>query len=115
MKISHPKLTSHGMPSCVERLVLLHSPLIIDMNTFKTIQETVMDDEIDDDMNTCEMCDFFSTTKLVTGCIYKMEQNSFAWIYEIELNIQYKKIGGLMNFLLDCSVEDVNDKICMFD
>ncbi len=90
MKISHPKLTSHGMRSCVECLVLLHSPIIIDMKKLQTIQETVRVDEIDDDMNTCEMCDFFSTTKLVSGCIYKMEQNSFSWMYEIELNIQYK-------------------------
>jgi hypothetical protein len=43
-----------------------------------------------------------------------MEQNSFSWIYKIELIIQYKKIGGLMIFHLDCLAEDVNDKICMF-
>ncbi len=61
------------------------------------------------------MSDFFSTAKLVTGCIFKIEGNSFSWIYEIELNKQYKKIGGLMNFLLACLVEDVNDEICILD
>jgi hypothetical protein len=44
-----------------------------------------------------------------------MEDNSFSWIYEIELNKQYRKFGDLMNFLLDCLVEDENDEICMFD
>ena len=44
-----------------------------------------------------------------------MEGNSFSWMYEIELNKQYKKIGGLMNFLLDCLVKDENDEICMFN
>jgi hypothetical protein len=44
-----------------------------------------------------------------------MEDNSFSWMYEIELNKQYGKFGDLMNFLLDCSVEDENDEICMFN
>jgi hypothetical protein len=44
-----------------------------------------------------------------------MEGNSFSWMYEIELNKQYKKFGGLMDFLLDCLIEDENDKICMYD
>jgi hypothetical protein len=61
------------------------------------------------------MSDFFSTAELVTGCIFKMEGNSFSWMYKIELNKQYKKFGGLMIFLLDCLVEDENDKMCMFD
>jgi hypothetical protein len=42
-----------------------------------------------------------------------MEDNSFFWIYEIELNKQYRKFGDLMNFLLGCLVEDENDKICI--
>jgi hypothetical protein len=70
MKISHPKLTSHEMPSFVECLVFLYSPIIIDMKKLQTIQETVTYDEVYNDMNTCEMCDFFSTTELVTGCMY---------------------------------------------
>jgi hypothetical protein len=61
------------------------------------------------------MSDFFSTAELVTGCIFKMEGNSFSWMYEIEFNKQYKKFGGLMNLLLDCWVEDENDEICMFN
>ncbi len=74
-----------------------------------------MDDEMDDDIYTQEMSDFFSTPEIVTGCIFKMEDNSFSWMYEIELNKQYKKFGDLMNFLFDCLVEDENDEICMFD
>jgi hypothetical protein len=37
MKISHPKLTSLEMPSCVECFVLLHSPIIIDMKKLEAI------------------------------------------------------------------------------
>ncbi len=43
---------------------------------------------------------------------FKMEDNSFSWMYEIELNKQYKKIGDLMNLFLDCLVEDDNDVVC---
>ena len=70
---------------------------------------------MDDDMYTHELSVFFSTIELVTGCIFKMEGNSFSWIYEIELNKKYKKFSGLMNFLLDCSLEDVNDEIFIFN
>jgi hypothetical protein len=42
-----------------------------------------------------------------------MEDNSFSWMYKIKLNKQYRKFGDLMNFLLDCLVEDENDKICI--
>ncbi len=38
------------------------------------------------DIYTQEMSDFFSTTEIVTGCIFKMEDNSFSWMYEVELN-----------------------------
>jgi hypothetical protein len=61
------------------------------------------------------MSDFFSTAEIVTGCIFKMEDISFSWMYKIELNKQYRKFGYLMNFLLDCLVEDQNDKMCMFN
>ncbi len=74
-----------------------------------------MHDEIDDDMYTQKMSDFFSIAKIVTGCIFKMEDNSFSWMNEIELNKQYGNFGDLMQFLLDCLVEDENDEICMFD
>ncbi len=119
MKISRPKLKSHEMPSYVECFVLLHSPIIIDMKKLEAIhlkvQKNVTDDEMDNDIYTHEMSDFFSTAKIVTGCIFKMEGNSFSWMYAIELNEQYKKFGDLMNFLLDCWIEDENDEICMFD
>ncbi len=118
MNISCSKLTPLKMPSCVECFVLLHSPIIIDMKELEAIhvkvKKYITDDEMDDDIYTQEMSDFFSTAEIVTGCIFKMEDNSFSWMYEIELNKQYGKFGILMNFLLDCSVEDENDEICMF-
>jgi hypothetical protein len=40
----------------------------------------ITDDEMDDDIYTQEMSYFFSTTKIVTGCIFKMEDNSFSWM-----------------------------------
>jgi hypothetical protein len=46
----------------------------------------IMDDEMDNDTYTQEMIDFFSTAKIVTGCMFKMEDNSFSWMYVIELN-----------------------------
>ncbi len=46
---------------------------------------------MDDDIYTQEMSDFFSTAEIVTGCIFKMEDDSFSWMYEIELNKQYRK------------------------
>ncbi len=54
------------------------------------VQQNLMDDKMDNDIYTQEMNDFFSTAKIVTGCIFKMEDNSFSWMYEIELNKQYK-------------------------
>ncbi len=98
---------------------MLHSPIIIDMNELDAINlnvhKSVTDDEMDDDIFAQEMSYFFSTTGIVTGCIFKIEDNSFSWIYEIKLNKQCRKFGDLMNFLLDCLVEDENDDICMFD
>jgi hypothetical protein len=119
MNNSRTKLTSLEMLSCVECFVLLHSPIIIEMKELEAIylkvHKNVTDDEMEYDIHTQEMSDFFSTAEIVTGCIFKMEDNSFSWIYEIELNKQYRKFGDLMNFLLDCLVEDENDEICMFD
>jgi hypothetical protein len=79
------------------------------------VKKTVKDDEMDDDIYIHEMSDFFSTAQIVTGCIFKMEGNSFSWLYEIELNKKYKKVGDLINYLLDCLIEDENDEIYMFD
>jgi hypothetical protein len=76
MNISHSKLTSLKMLSCVECFVLLHSPIIIDMKELEAInlkvQKNVMDDEMDNGIYTQEMSDFFSTAEIVTGCIFKM-------------------------------------------
>ncbi len=119
MKISRSKLTSLKMLSCVECFVLLHLPIIIDIKKLEAInlkvKKNVTDDEMDDDIYTQEMTYFFSTAKIVPGCIFKMEDNSFSWMYEIELNKQYGKFGDLINFLLGCLVKDENDEICIFE
>jgi hypothetical protein len=47
---------------------------------------------MDNDIYTHKMSDFFHTTEIITGCIFKMEGNSFSWMYEIEFNKQYKKL-----------------------
>ncbi len=82
MNISRSKLTSLEMPSCVECFVLLHSPIIIDMKELEAInlkvQKNVTDDEMEYDIYTQEMSDLFSTAKIVTGCFFKMEDNSFS-------------------------------------
>jgi hypothetical protein len=91
----------HKIPSKVECLVLLHSPIIINVEKLGTIHQEVYDDKMDNDFTTQEVNNYFSSSEFVSGCIFKKEQNSFTWIHEIELNGLYKKIGGLMNFLLD--------------
>jgi hypothetical protein len=68
-----------------------------------------------DDSTTQEINNYFSSSEFVSGCIFKKEQNSCTWIHEIELNGLYKKIGGLMNFLLDCALDKVNDKMSLYN
>jgi hypothetical protein len=70
---------------------------------------------MDDDVTTQEINNCFSSSEFVSGCIFKKEQNSFTWIHEIELNGLYKIFGGLMNFLLDCALDKVNDKMSLYD
>jgi hypothetical protein len=44
------------------------------------------------------------------------EENSFFWIHEIKFNEQYQNFGGLMNYLLDCLLDEgVNDNNSFFD
>ncbi len=90
MNISRSKLISLEMLSSIECFVLLHSPIIIDLKKLEAInlkvQKNATDDEMDNDIYTQEMSDFFSTAEKVTGCIFKMEDISFSWMYEIELN-----------------------------
>ncbi len=88
MNDSSIKLTSFEMPSCVECFVLLHSPINIDMKELEAVISKVYKNVMEYDIYTQEMSDFFTTAEIVTGCIFKMEENSFFWIYEIELNKQ---------------------------
>jgi hypothetical protein len=92
MNDSSTKLTSLEMLSCVECFVLLHSQIIIDMNELEAIISKVHKNVMEYDIYTQEMSDFFFTTKIVTRCIFKMEDNSFSWIYEIGLNKQYRNL-----------------------
>jgi hypothetical protein len=80
-----------------------------------TINEEVNNDIMDDDFTTQEINDYFSSSEFVSGCIFKKKQNSFTWIHEIELNGLYKTFGGLMNVLLDCALDKVNDKMSLYD
>jgi hypothetical protein len=77
----------HKMPSNVECLVLLHSPININLKKLGTINEEVNDDKMDNDFTTQEIKDYFSSSEFVSGCIFKKEQNSFTWIHENELNV----------------------------
>jgi hypothetical protein len=45
------------------------------------------------------------------------QEKSFYWIHKIEPNQQYNFFGGLMNYLLDCLLEDnkLNDKVSFFE
>jgi hypothetical protein len=61
------------------------------------------------------MNNYFSSSELVSGCIFKKEQNSFTWIHEIELNGLYNFFCGLMNFLLDCVLDKVNDEMSLYN
>ncbi len=70
---------------------------------------------MEDDFTTQEINDYFSSSEFVSGCFFKKEQNSFTWIHEIELNGLYKKFGGLINFLLDCVLDKVNDKMSTYN
>ncbi len=87
MNISRSQLTSLEMPSCFECIVLLHSPIIIDMKELKAVIskdcKNVMEYDVytQEIMYTQKMSDFFSTAEIVTGCIFKMEDISFSWKY----------------------------------
>jgi hypothetical protein len=82
VKNSSTDLTLLEIPSCVECFVLLHSPIIIDMKELEEVNskvhKNVMDDEMEYDIYTQEMSYFFFTAEIVTGCIFKMEDNSFS-------------------------------------
>jgi hypothetical protein len=90
-------------------------PIIIDLEKLGTINKEVNNDKMDDDFTTQEINDYFSISEFVSGCIYMKELNSFTWIHEIELNVMYDKFGGLVNFLLDCKLDKVNDEMSLYD
>ena len=85
------------------------------MKKLGTINKEVNNDKMDDDFTTQKINDYFSSSEFVSGCILKKEQNSFTLIHEIELNGLYEKFGGLMNFLLDCALDKVNDEMSLYN
>ncbi len=113
--ITNCNFSAHKIPSNVECLVLLHSPIISNLEKLGTINEEVYNDKMDDDYTTQEINNYFSSSEFVSGCIFKKEQNSFTWIHEIELIGLYKIFGRLMNFLLDCVLDKVNDEMSLQD
>ncbi len=105
----------HKILSNVECLVLLNSPIIINLEKLGKINKEVNDDKMDIDFTTQEINAYFFSSEFVSGCNFKKEQNSFTWIHEIELNGLYEKFGGVMKFLLDCALDKVNDKMSLYD
>jgi hypothetical protein len=73
----------HKILSNVECLVLLHSPIIIDLEKLGTINEEVNGDKMDNDFTTQETNGYFSSSEFVSGCIFKKEHNSFTWIHKL--------------------------------
>jgi hypothetical protein len=59
----------HKIPSNVECLVLLHSPIIIDLEKLGTINEGGNDDKMDNDFTTQKINNYFSSSEFVSGCI----------------------------------------------
>ncbi len=80
-----------------------------------TITKEVNNDKIDNNFTTQEISNYFSSSEFVSQCIFNKEQKSFTWIHEIELNGLYKTFGGLMNFLLDCAFDKVNDEMSLYN
>jgi hypothetical protein len=74
-KQSNCNFLMHKILSNVECLVLLHSPIIIDLEKLGTINKEVNSDKMDDDFTTQEMNNYFSSSEFVSGCTFKKEKN----------------------------------------
>ncbi len=72
--ITNCNFLTHKIPTNVECLVLLHSPIIIDVEKLGTINKEVYDDEMDNDFTTHEIKNYFSSSEFFSGCIFKKEQ-----------------------------------------
>jgi hypothetical protein len=57
------QLLMHKILSNVERLVLLHSPIILDLKKLGTINEEMSNDKIDNDFTTQEINVYFSSSE----------------------------------------------------
>jgi hypothetical protein len=90
--ITNHNFLMHITPLNIECLVLLHSPIIIDLEKLGTINEEVNYDKMGNDFITQEINNYFSSSEFTSGRILKKKQNSFTWIHEIELNGLYKKM-----------------------
>jgi 5S rRNA maturation endonuclease (ribonuclease M5) len=79
----------------MECLLLLHSPMIIDMEELSKFEEDL------------DLINFLSNVDIVCGCIYMKEEHSISFIHEIVLNKEYNMFGDLMSFLLDCALAQI--------
>ena len=82
----------------MECLLLLHSPMIIDMEELSKFEEDL------------DLINFLSNVDIVCGCIYMKEEHSISFIHEIVLNEEYNMFGDLMSFLLDCALAQITNK-----
>jgi hypothetical protein len=69
--ITNHNFLTHKILSNVECLVLLHSPIIINVEKLRTTNKEVYDDKIDDDFTTQKINDYFSSSDFVSGCILR--------------------------------------------
>ena len=82
----------------MECLLLLHSPMIIDMEELSKFEEDL------------DLINFLSNVDIVCGCIYMKEEHSISFIHEIVLNEEYNMFGDLMSFLLDCALAQMTNE-----
>ena len=82
----------------MECLLLLHSPMIIDMEELSKFEEDL------------DLINFLSNVDIVCGCIYMKEEHSISFIHEIVLNEEYNMFDDLMSFLLDCALAQMTNE-----
>ncbi len=82
----------------MECLLLLHLPMIIDMEELSKLEEDL------------DLINFLSNVDIVCGCIYMKEEHSISFIHDIVLNKEYNMFGDLMSFLLDCALAQMTNE-----
>ncbi len=99
MKITRNPSSSYQIEvQHMECLLLLHLPMIIDMEELSKFDEDL------------DLINFLSNVDIVCGCIYMKEEHSISFIHEIVLNEEYNMFGDLMSFTLDCVLAQITNK-----